>query len=146
METPDPRVINDIKDKVKEYAELSKSIKVTQQKVKLLNTRKKELYQELIPKLKNTNIQKCNLNFGTLKVVESKRKVVPNRTNIKEHYINFFNSRVLEQDYVTGSPEQKATILFDFIYKDSVEYKNEKSINILYSKEFKDQLKELSLQ
>jgi hypothetical protein len=136
--------ISAVTNKVKEYAELSKTIKVTQEKIKVLNTRKKELYKELLPKLKSTNIQKCNLSFGTLKITETNRKIVPNRSNIKEKYIDFFNSRCLEQDYVTGSPEQKANILFNFIYIDSVEYKKENSISMLYSKEFKDQLKELN--
>lgn len=135
--------ISNVTNKVKEYAELSKTIKVTQEKVKILNLKKKELYKELIPKLKSTNIEKCNLAFGTLKVIESNRKVQPNKSNIKDRYIDFFNSRCLEQDYVTGSPEQKAGILFNFIYVDSVEYKKEQSISMTYSKEFKDQLKEL---
>ena len=43
-----------VTDKVKEYAELSKTIRVTQEKIKILNTKKKELYKELIPKLKST--------------------------------------------------------------------------------------------
>jgi hypothetical protein len=132
-----------VTDKVKEYAELSKTIRVTQEKIKILNTKKKELYKELIPKLKSTNIEKCNLAFGTLKLIETNRKILPNKSNIKERYINFFNSRILEQDYCTGTAEQKATILFNFIYTESIEYKKEQSISMTYSKEFKDQLKDL---
>jgi hypothetical protein len=130
-------------DKVKEYAELSKTIKVTQEKIKILNKRKKALYTELIPKLKTNNVEKCNLSFGTLKVTETNRKITPNKSNLKERYTDFFNSRCLEQDYVNGGPEQKAEILFKFIYTDSVEYKKESTISMVYSKEFKDQLKEI---
>ena len=76
-----------VTDKVKEYAELSKTIRVTQDKIKILNTKKKELYKELIPKLKSTNIEKCNLAFGTLKLIETNRKILPNKSNIKT-YVN----------------------------------------------------------
>ena len=136
--------ISKVSDKVKEYAELSKTIKVTQEKIKVLNKQKKKLYQELIPKLKANNIEKCNLPFGTLKVTETNRKIMPTKANIKDRYIIFYNSRCLEQDYITGTPEQKAGILYNFIYLDSVEYKKENSISMVYSKEFKDQLKELN--
>jgi hypothetical protein len=71
-------------DKVKEYAELSKTIKVTQEKIKILNKRKKALYTELIPKLKTNNVEKCNLSFGTLKLTETNRKITPNKSNLKE--------------------------------------------------------------
>ena len=40
MEQPD---ISEVTDKVKEYAELSKTIKITQEKLKVLNKKKKEL-------------------------------------------------------------------------------------------------------
>ena len=69
---------------------------------------------------------------------------MPTKANIKDRYVNFYNSRCLEQDYITGTPEQKAGILYNFIYLDSVEYKKENSISMVYSKEFKDQLKELN--
>ena len=119
-----------VTDKVKEYAELSKTIRVTQEKIKILNTKKKELYKELIPKLKSTNIEKCNLAFGTLKLIETNRKILPNKSNIKERYINFFNSRILEQDYCTGTAEQKATILFNFIYNISLKFSDSKKEDI----------------
>jgi hypothetical protein len=134
----------ELKDKVKEYAELSKTIKITQEKVKILNKHKKQLQLEILPKLVNNKIEKCNLSFGTLKVVESNRKILPNKSNIKDRYTDFFNSRCLEQDYITGNAEQKAEILFKFIYTDSVEYKKENNLSMVYSKDFKDQLKELN--
>jgi hypothetical protein len=134
----------ELKDRIKEYAELSKTIKITQEKIKVLNKRKKQLYTELLPKLKSNNVEKCNLSFGTLKIVETNRKVLPNKATMKERYTDFFNSRCLEQDYITGTPQQKAEILFAFIYTDSVEYKKESNLNMVYSKEFKDQLKELN--
>ena len=60
--------LNDVTEKVKEFAEISKTIKITQEKLKVLNKKKKELYKEVIPKLKTNNVTKCNLQFGTLKV------------------------------------------------------------------------------
>ena len=36
--------INDITEKVKEYAEISKTIKLTQEKLKVLNKKKRELH------------------------------------------------------------------------------------------------------
>jgi hypothetical protein len=137
--------ISIVTNKVKEYAELSKTIRIAQEKVKVLNKKKKALYQELVPKLKNTNIEKCNLAFGTLKVVETKRKILPTRANLKDRYQDFFRSRSHEQDFVTGNPEQKAEILFNFIYNESIEYKKEQSISMVYSKEFRDQLKDLNI-
>jgi hypothetical protein len=134
--------INDITEKVKEYAELSKTIKVIQEKLKLLNKKKKELYKEVLPKLKTSNVSKCNLAFGTLKVIKTKRKVTPNKTSMKDKYISFFNTRALEQDYLTGTPEQKADILFKYIYTDCIEYREDQSISMTYNKEFKDQFKQ----
>lgn len=136
--------INEVTEKVKEYAELSKTIKLTQEKLKILNKKKKELYKIVVPKLKINNVSKCNLPFGTLKVVKTKRKVTPNKVSMKDKYIAFFNTRALDQDYVTGSPEQKAAILFNYIYVDNIEYKEEQSITMTYNKEFKDQVKQLN--
>ena len=122
--------INDITEKVKEYAELSKTIKIVQEKLKVLNKKKKELYKEVIPKLKTTNITKCNLPFGTLKLTKSKRKITPNKVSMKDRYIAFYNTRALDQDFVHGTPEDKSSILFNYIYVDNIETKEE-SINTL---------------
>jgi len=140
-----PSKINDITEKVKEYAELSKTIKITQEKLKVLNNKKKVLYKEVVPKLKTSNVTKCNLPFGTLKVIKTKRKVVPNKTSMKDKYIAFFNTLALSQEFISKNPEEKAEILFKFIYIDSVEFKEEHSISMTYSKEFKEQFKQLSL-
>jgi hypothetical protein len=137
--------LTDVTEKVKEYAELSKTIKVTQEKLKVLNKKKKELYKEVVPKLKNSNITKCNLPYGTLKVTNVKRKIIPTKTNIKDKYTHFFNTRALEQDFLHGTPEEKVTILYNFIYIDNIEFKEEQSISMTYSKEFRDQFKDLKI-
>jgi hypothetical protein len=137
--------INDVTEKVKEYAEISKTIKITQEKLKLLNKKKKELYKVVVPKLKINNVTKCNLPFGTLKFIKSKRKITPNKVSMKERYIAFYNTRALEQDFIRGTPEEKSNILFNYIYVDNVEIKEESTISMTYSKEFRDQFKELSL-
>ena len=131
----------DITKKVKEYAEISKTIKVTQEKLKVLNKKKNTLQKEVLPILKSTNVTKCNLSYGTLKVIETNRKVVPNRASMKEKFVNFFNIAELSGK----TPEQKADILFDYIYVDSAETKKECIISMTYSKEFKDQFKGLNL-
>ena len=136
--------LSDISEKVKEYAELSKTIKVTQEKLKVLNKQKKILYKEVIPKLKSSNVTKCNLPFGTLRVIKTKRKVIPNKTSMKDKYISFFNTKAQEHEYISGSPEQKADILYKYIYIDNIEFKEESSISMTYSKEFRDQFKQLS--
>ena len=137
--------ISDVTEKVKEYADITKTIKLIQEKLKILNKKKKELYIEVVPKLKNSNVTKCNLPFGTLKVVKIKRKVVPNKASMKEKYNIFYNTRALEYDFVAGTSEQKADLLYNYIYVDNIEFKEESSISMVYSKEFKDQLKNLSL-
>ena len=137
--------LNDVTEKVKEFAEISKTIKITQEKLKVLNKKKKELYKEVIPKLKTNNVTKCNLPFGTLKVIKSKRKITPNKTSMKEKYISFYNTRAKEQDFTSGTPEEKAEIQFKFIYIDNIEFKEEQSISLIYSKEFKEQFKNLSI-
>ena len=137
--------INDVTEKVKEYADVTKIIKITQEKLKILNKKKKELYKDVMPKLKSSNVTKCNLPFGTLKVVKTKRKVVPNKSSMKEKYTIFYNTRALEPDYINGTPEQKADIQYNFIYVDNIEFKEEQSITMTYSKEFKEQFKNLSL-
>ena len=137
--------INDVSEKVKEFAEISKTIKITQEKLKVLNKKKKELYKIVLPKLKLNNVTKCNLPFGTLKFVKSKRKVTPNKVSMKDRYISFFNTRYLDQDFIEGTPEQKSDILFNYIYIDNVEFKEESTISMTYSKEFRDQFKQLSV-
>ena len=141
----DQEQLNDVTEKVKEYAELSKTIKLTQEKLKVLNNKKKELYKEVIPKLKTSNVTKCNLSFGTLKVTSSKRKIAPTKTNIKEKYVSFFNSRGTEHDFTSGNAEEKTEILHKYIYVDNIEVKEVPSITMTYNKEFKDQFKQLSI-
>ncbi len=136
--------INDINDKVKEYGEISKTIKITQTKLKVLNKRKKQLQTEVAPKLKEYNVQKCNLAFGTLKVIERKHKIAPTKKTMKEKYEYFFNERALEDDFQNGTPEQQAEILYNFIYVDSIEYSNSCSISMNYNKEFKAQLNSIT--
>jgi ABC-type oligopeptide transport system ATPase subunit len=137
--------INDITEKVKEYAEISKTIKITQEKLKVLNKKKKVLYKEVVPKLKSSNVTKCNLPYGTLKVIKTKRKVVPNKTSMKDKYIAFFNTVGLTQEFLSQTPEEKAESLYKFVYIDNIEYREEQSISMTYSKEFKDQFKQLSI-
>ena len=137
--------INEVTEKVKEYAELSKTIKITQEKLKILNKKKKELYKLVVPKLKINNVTKCNLSYGTLNLVKTKRKILPNRASMKDKYIAFFNTKALEHGFSLMSPEEKADSLFNFIYIDNVEFKEEHSISMAYSREFNDQFKQLSL-
>jgi hypothetical protein len=137
--------LNEVTEKVKEYAELSKTIKLTQEKLKLLNKEKTRLYKEVAPKLKNSNITKCNLSFGTLKVTTSKRKIAPTKTNIKDKYVSFFNSRATEHDFISGNAEKKTDILHNYIYVENIEVKEVAGISMVYSKEFREQVKGLSL-
>ncbi len=137
--------INEITERVKEYAELSKVIKITQEKLKILNKKKKELYKNVIPKLNNNNIKICNLAFGTLKVIKSKRKITPSRTSLKDKYLSFFKTRGTNYEFTNGIPEEKSNILYNYIYVDNIEYREESSITMSYNKEFKDQFKNLTI-
>lgn len=137
--------INDVTERVKEYAEISKVIKITQEKLKVLNKKKKELYKEVVPKLNNSNVKKCNFSFGTLKVIKSKRKIAPTKASLKDKYIAFFNTRGLAYEFTSGTPEEKSTILYNYIYIDNIEYKEENSITMSYNKEFKSQFKNLTI-
>jgi hypothetical protein len=141
MSLPPGEEINDVTEKVKEYAEISKTIKITQEKLKVLNKKKQELYKVVVPKLKINNIQKCNLPYGTLKVVKTKRKVTPNKVSMKDKFISFFNTRALEDDFGKATPEEKSIILFNYIYVDNVEFKEESTISMTYNKDFKEQFK-----
>ena len=140
----EPPEINDVSEKVKEYADLSKTIKITQEKLKILNKRKQQLHKEVVPKLKSNNITKCNLAFGTLKVVKTKRKIVPNKASMKDKYTLFFNTKATESEYKNGNAEQKAEILYKYIYVDNLEFKEDTTISMAYSKEFKEQIKQLN--
>jgi hypothetical protein len=144
MSLPDEE-INDVTEKVKEYAEISKTIKITQEKLKILNKKKKELYKVVVPKLKTNNIQKCNLPYGTLKVIKSKRKITPNKVSMKDKYISFFNTRALEQDFINGTAEEKSNMLFNYIYVDNIEFKEESTISMSYNKEFREQFKNFNI-
>lgn len=137
--------INEVSEKVKEYAELSKTIKITQEKLKVLNKKKKQLYKDVLPKLKTNNITKCNLPFGTLKMTKSKRKIVPNKASMKDKYISFFNTTGNEREFLDSTPEKKAEILYTYIYINNLEFKEEHTITMSYSKEFNEQFKQLSI-
>ena len=137
--------INDVSEKVKEFADISKTIKIIQEKLKVLNKKKKELYKEVVPKLKTNNITKCNLAFGTLRVIKSKRKITPNKVSMKDKFVSFYNTRAKDNDFISGSPEEKSEIQFKYIYIDNIEFKEEQSISLIYSKEFKEQFKNLSI-
>ena len=137
--------INEVTEKVKEYAELSKTIKIIQEKLKILNKKKKELYKDVIPKLKLNNITKCNLSFGTLKVLNTKRKIPPTKLSIKDKYISFYNTRGKEEIFIKASPQEKSQIIYNYIYIENLEFKEEQSINMTYNKEFKQQIKSLSV-
>jgi len=140
----DQQNLNEVTEKVKEYAEVSKIIKITQEKLKVLNKKKKELYKEVAPKLKTTNITKCNLPFGVLKVVKTKRKIMPSKLTMKEKYIAFFNTS-FDEHFINASPEEKAEMLYRYIYIDNIEFKEESNITMTYSKDFRDTFKQLSL-
>jgi hypothetical protein len=140
----DEQNLNEVTEKVKEYAEISKTIKVTQEKLKVLNKKKKELYKEVVPRLKTTNITKCNLPYGTLKVVKTKRKIMPSKLTMKDKYISFFNT-TFDQEFINASPEEKANILYKYIYVDNIEFKEESNITMTYSKEFREQFKEFKI-
>ena len=136
--------IDEVTEKVKEYAELSKTIKLTQEKLKVLNKKKKELYKEVIPKLKTTNITKCNLPFGTLKLVKTKRKITPSKVTMKDKYISFFNTD-FDEEFIRMSPEEKSETLFKYIYIDNIEIKEESNITMTYNKDFREQFKEFKI-
>jgi hypothetical protein len=137
--------INDVSEKVKEYADLSKTIRVTQEKLKLLNKKKKLLYKEVMPKLKTNNVTKCNLPYGTLKMVKTKRKVMPNKATMKEKYALFFNTRANDEEYARATPEEKSEMLYSYIYIDNIEFKEEQTISMTYSKEFLGKFKEMAI-
>ena len=140
----DQQNLTEVTEKVKEYAELSRTIKLTQEKLKVLNKKKKELYKEVVPRLKTTNITKCNLPFGTLKVVKTKRKITPTKVSMREKYTDFFES-VFDQEFINMSAEQKAQRLYNFIYVDNLEIKEENNITMTYNKEFREQFKEFKI-
>jgi len=140
----DQQKIDEVTEKVKEYAELSKTIKLTQEKLKVLNKKKKELYKEVVPKLKTTNITKCNLPFGTLKVVKTKRKIMPSKLTMREKYISFFNTS-FDQHFIEMSADEKSQMLYNYIYVDNIEFKEENNITMTYSKDFREQFKEFKI-
>jgi hypothetical protein len=145
MEPPVAENIEEVSEKVKEYAELSKTIKIMQEKLKFLNKQKKELYKEVIPKLKTVNITKCNLAFGTLKVNRSKRKIMPTKTSMKDKYTSFFSSVHGDPIFMDADPNKRAELMYKYIYVDNIEFKELHSITMTYNKQFRDQFKELKM-
>jgi hypothetical protein len=123
--------------------EISKTIKLTQEKLKVLNKKKKELHKEVVPRLKQNNVTKCNLSYGTLNLNKTKRKIVPTKVTLKTKYNYFFNT-YNNNEFIKMPPQDKAELLYKFIYVDNIEYREEHVISMTYSKEFKDQCKELT--
>jgi hypothetical protein len=64
---------------------------------------------------------------------------------MKDKYVAFFNTVGLSQEFLAQKPEEKAESLYKFVYIDNIEYREEQSISMTYSKEFKDQFKQLSI-
>ena len=64
---------------------------------------------------------------------------------MKDKYVSFFNTVGLTQEFLSQTPEEKAESLYKFVYIDNIEYREEQSISMTYSKEFKDQFKQLSI-
>ena len=78
-------------------------------------------------------------------MVKTKRKIVPNKASMKEKYVLFFNTTGSNTEYTSGNPEQKSEILYKYIYIDNLEFKEDTTISMTYSKDFREQFKGLSI-
>jgi hypothetical protein len=134
-------VLDLTKEKIKEYAELCKTIRTAQEKLKILNKHKNDLYKEVFQLIKQSKVQKCNLSFGTLNYRKTTRKVMPSKKTMEGRFEIFFNTLASESEFACASPAEQAKILFKYIYVDSVETKKSDSVSITFSKEFRDQFK-----
>jgi hypothetical protein len=62
---------------------------------------------------------------------------------IKGKYSYFFND-YNNSDFFKMHPDQKAELLYKYIYIDNIEYREDHTISMCYSKEFKEQCKQIS--
>lgn len=125
--------IDHFKCEVRRFDNIDNEIKTINEKMKPLQSRLKELKQtkksleNTICSFMETNeIAECKLSEGALLFKESKNVIPLSKETIRQNITNFFENKY-DDEFKKYSAEEKAEILFKFVYENR-EYKENKTL------------------
>lgn len=117
---------NEIKMINENMKPLQEKLKPYQNRLKELKTTKKELENTICSFMESNEIGECKLQEGALLFKETKNVVPLIKENIKNNIVKFFNE-CDDDEFKKAKPDEKANILFKFIYENR-EYKENKTL------------------
>ena len=100
-----------------EINELSNQIKPLNVKLKELKKIKSELQNSICEFMETNDIGECKLQTGSLQFKESKNISPLSKPIIKDNIYNFFRKYSNKSEFNDVSIEEKAKMLFDFVYE-----------------------------
>ena len=104
-----------------EIKNINDRIKPLQSKLKELKDSKKQLEGNICSFMQTNDIGECKLSEGALVYKESKNVVQLSKNGIKENLLKFFTEKSNLDDFKKATNEEKAEILFSYVY-DNREY------------------------
>jgi predicted nucleic acid-binding Zn-ribbon protein len=104
-----------------EIKNINDRIKPLQSKLKELKDSKKQLEGNICSFMQTNDIGECKLSEGALVYKESKNVVPLSKNGIKENLLKFFTEKSNLDDFKKATNEEKAEILFSYVY-DNREY------------------------
>jgi predicted nucleic acid-binding Zn-ribbon protein len=104
-----------------EIKNINDRIKPLQLKLKELKDSKKQLEGNICSFMQTNDIGECKLLEGALVYKESKNVVPLSKNGIKENLLKFFTEKSNLDDFKKATNEEKAEILFSYVY-DNREY------------------------
>ena len=109
-----------------EIRTINQQLKPLQTKLKELKQTKKTLEGSICDFMATNEIAECKLSEGALLFKESKNVIPLSKENIRQNIIKFFQTE-MDDKFKKLSAEEKAEILFKFVYENR-EYKENKSL------------------
>jgi hypothetical protein len=109
-----------------EIRNINQKLKPLQDKLKELKQSKKTLESTICNFMSTNEIAECKLSEGSLLFKESKNVIPLSKENIRQNIIKFYKTQISDE-FKKSSAENKAEILFNFVYENR-EYKENKSL------------------
>lgn len=105
-----------------EIRNINEQLKPLQSRLKDLKLSKKTLENTICSYMQTNEIAECKLAEGALLFKESKNVIPLSKEMVKNNIIKFFKESANNEDFKKANPEDKADILYKFIYENR-EYK-----------------------
>lgn len=110
-----------------EIRELNEKMKPLSLRLKELKNTKKTLESTICNFMDTNEIGECKLSEGALLFKETKNVIPLSKEAIRQNIVKFFTENFSSDEFKKSSPEEKAEILFKFVYENR-EYKQNKSL------------------